>query len=216
MTDLRLKFWTATASLEYPVAAALLFFVGCAGPSAASRAKILEFYPQGSPKAAVLLFDNQSVDVGAPASLRKMVVSRLRQMGYDVMELERVDAGLKKLGITDGGQLGSASPEALGRALGVPGLFYGTIEDFTFTNVGFWVKRRVRLRLRFIAASGEQVLWENVGEGSTNKMTLKKNEAGRRFIRGMAEKALENMFDSALAKESKEAVERVLYKLPSF
>src|SRR4051812_16073002 len=99
----------------------LLLAAGCAtGPKYISK----EFNPPR--RVAVLLFANETNDVAAPDLVRKYATEILPRHGYSPMDNEEVAAVLKeKFGINEGGQLGSATPQELGKALRVDGLFYG-------------------------------------------------------------------------------------------
>lgn len=74
------------------------------------------------------------------------------------------------------------APRRLGEALRVDGLFYGTVEDFAFQNVGFMLRREVKLRLRLVFASTGETLWDDSGEGVTVLAAIKKREAERRML----------------------------------
>lgn len=168
----------------------------------------------GSRRVAVLPFDNQSVDLAGPGIVRGLVTSRLADLGYQPLGADEVDAKLRELGITDGGQLKTLTPKDIGKALGVEGLFYGTLEEFNFTNVGFYLSRVVRVRLRLVSADTGEALWENTGQDASRELHVKEGKAKKAFVRGVARKALENMTNTALAKESREAVRKLLRSAP--
>src|SRR6185295_3309610 len=106
---------------------------------------------------------------------------------------ELVDERLKGLGITDGGQLPSLTPQKLGETLNVEGLFFGVVEDFLFQDLAFILRRIVKLRMRLVSASTGETLWEDAGEGATVLLAFKEKEARRLFAAGMAQKSAENM-----------------------
>lgn len=187
---------------------------GCASPEPA-RYLAPDFGARAPARVAVLPFDNESVDLAGPELLRRLVFSRLEGHGFAAPGLEAVDAALAaSLGITDGGQLRSVEPARLGRALGADGLLYGTVEDFAFVNVGFAVRRVVRLRLRLVEAAGGARLWEDAGLGLTERLTLTKKGARRAFFEGVAERAAEGLLRTPLMPESLEAVRCLFSRLP--
>lgn len=81
-------------------------------------------------------------------------------------------------------------------------------------NVGFVVRRAVRLSLRLVLAPAGERLWEDTGEGMTGKVTLDKKEAQRTFIEGVLTRGLENLFHTPLMPESKAAVRDLFSRLP--
>lgn len=161
-------------------------------------------------------FDNQSVDLVGPELLRRMVQGGLGRSGYECVPLDRVDEALKTLGLTDGGQLRAVPSQGLRSVLGVEGLFYGDVEEFSFLNVGFAVRRIVRLRLKFELSSTGELLWEDAGQGLTEYFTLKKERAWRAFMEGLVVREAENLFRTPLMPEAREAVRRLLLSLPPY
>ena len=173
-----------------------------------------DFYSKVSWKVAVLPFDNQSLEIAASEQLRGMVASNIQWRGYNPIPAAEADEKLKGLGITDGGQLPSVTPQKLGEALGVDALFYGNVEKFIFQNIGFVLRRAVRVRVKLVSVATGETLWEDYGEKTTIEATLKKKIAERIFARGMADKAAENMLHRPLWEESQWAVVNLVSKLP--
>ncbi|MBI4346803.1 MAG: DUF799 family lipoprotein [Elusimicrobia bacterium] len=173
-----------------------------------------DYAAKAPPRVAVLPFDNRSVDLLGPEILRKLVHAGLAERGYEPVPLDAVDAGLDGLGIHEGGQLAGLEPGAVAEALSAEGLLYGTVEEFTMQNVGFVVRRAVRLSLRLVLAPAGERLWEDTGEGMTGKVTLDKKEAQRTFIEGVLTRGLENLFHTPLMPESKAAVRDLFSRLP--
>ena len=200
------------------VAAALLplaavFFCGsCAGPDAYLVAP--GFAVEGAGRVAVLPFDNHSTDISAPELLRKEVHKRLGRHGYALLDLSGTDDKLRELGITDGGQLPSMKPGDLGAALGAELLCYGSLEDFTFQNLGFVIRKSVRLRIKIVSAATGEPLFEAAGSGRDVKVFLNKDEAAGAFLLYTAQKLAENLMHHPLRAESEKAVGRVFERLP--
>ncbi|MCX5788112.1 MAG: DUF799 family lipoprotein [Elusimicrobia bacterium] len=173
-----------------------------------------DYAAKAPPRVAVLPFGNQSVDLLGPEVLRGLVQSALTERGFQPLALDAVDAKLAELGIHEGGQLAGTAPEKLAEALGADGLFYGTVEEFTMQNVGFLIRRVVKLRLRLVSAADGERLWEDMGEGFSASVTLDKKEAQRLFLLGIFARGMENALHTPLIPESRLAVEELISRLP--
>ncbi|HAH31132.1 MAG TPA: hypothetical protein DCL44_02340 [Elusimicrobia bacterium] len=165
-------------------------------------------------RVAVLPFNNMSTDITAAEYLRKLSGEHFSKRGYTPVAFEDADEKLKVLGISDGGQLPSVSPERLGVILGTDLLCYGDVEDFTFQNAGFVVRKSVVLRLKIVSASSGETLFEASGAGKSIKFYLKKEEAKKAFIDAAVVKLVESIFKSPLHKEAEAALGRVFDKMP--
>ncbi len=191
---------------------ATLFSAACAAKQAYFIAP--GFAPPAEP-VALLPFENESVDLSAEDYLYKLAAGRLAAKGYSLIQGEPVLEGLKGIGITDAGQMASATPEIIGRAVGSGLLCYGTIEDFTFQNLGFVVRKSVKLRLKLVSAATGEVLYEGEGTGRDIKVYLDRDEAKKAFVEQMAMKLVQNMLKSPLAKEAEKAVADAAAGLPA-
>jgi hypothetical protein len=189
-----------------------LFSAACAAKQAYFVAP--GFVPSAEP-VALLPFENESVDLSAEDYLYKLAAGRLAAKGYSLIQGEPVMEGLKGIGITDAGQMASATPEIIGRAVGSGLLCYGTIEDFTFQNLGFVVRKSVKLRLKLVSAATGEVLYEGEGTGRDIKVYLDRDEAKKAFVEQMAVKLVQNMLKSPLAKEAEKAVADAAAGLPA-
>ena len=165
-------------------------------------------------RVAVLPFDNQSTDVAASDYMRKLSGEHFAKWGYSPVAFGDADEKLKEIGISDGGQLPSATPARLGAVLGTDLLCYGDVEEFTFQNAGFVVRKSVVLRLKIVSASTGETLFEATGSGKDIKLYLDREEAKKAFIENAAVKLVENMLKSPLHKEAELAVSRVFDRMP--
>jgi hypothetical protein len=163
---------------------------------------------------ALLPFENETVDLAAEDYLYKLAAERMAARGYSLIQGEPVMEGLKGIGITDAGQMASATPEIIGRAVGSGLLCYGVIEDFTFQNLGFVVRKSVKLRLKLVSAATGEVLYEGEGTGRDVKVFLDRDEAKKAFVEQMAVKLVQNMLKSPLAKEAERATADAVAGLP--
>lgn len=165
---------------------------------------------------AVLLFDNASNDINAPDILQRLTYRALKSSPYEVIDLDASNQKLKDAGIVDGGQLPIIDPQKLGKDLGVQGLIYGSVESFSYTNIGYFVQRKVSLELKMIDVSTGQTLWEHVGSGATRKMTLNSEEAKHNFEQGLADQMIDKALQTPLAYEARIATIDTLRTLPGF
>ncbi|KAF0127427.1 MAG: hypothetical protein FD189_174 [Elusimicrobia bacterium] len=172
------------------------------------------FAPPAEP-VALLPFENETVDLAAEDYLYKLAAERIAARGYSLIQGEPVMEGLKGIGITDAGQMASATPEIIGRAVGSGLLCYGVIEDFTFQNLGFVVRKSVKLRLKLVSAADGEVLYEGEGTGRDVKVYLDRDEARKAFVEQMAVKLVQNMLKSPLAKEAERAAADAVAGLPA-
>ena len=140
-----------------------LLLSGCAGPEAYLVSPALQAVPDG--RIALLPFENYSNDVSAPGLLREEVAKRFALRGYAPLGTAETDGKLWTMGITDGGQLPALKPADIGKALGVDLLCYGSLEDFTFQNLGFVIRKSVRIRLKIVSAGTGETLFEAAGKG---------------------------------------------------
>lgn len=163
---------------------------------------------------AVLPFDNESVSLKGPQLVRKLAGEALAARGFTQPEASEVDAGLERLGVTDGGQMRALDPKKVGEAVGAPGLLFGTLEEFTYQNVGFIRRRAVRVSLKLVEAATGERLWESVGDESQGRLAFGRKEAGRNFVDGVVEQAVETALGVPLMLESRAAVEEAFDGLP--
>ncbi|MDA8131004.1 MAG: DUF799 family lipoprotein [Elusimicrobia bacterium] len=165
-------------------------------------------------RVAVLPFDNQTTDVNADEILRKLAEEGFSKRGYAPLAGEDVDAKLSSLGISEGGQLPAVKPEELGKALGTDLLCYGDVEDFTFQNLGFVVRKNVKLHLKLVSASTGETLYEGTGSGKDVKVYLDKEQAKAAFVEQLAVKLVQNIFKTPLKREAETAAWNALDRLP--
>jgi len=137
---------------------ALVIIAGCAIPMPA---------PSGDPgnpvkRIAVLPLLNETNDVDAPEMVRKRLVPALDARLYNVQPLEETDQILRdQMGITIGGQLEMAEEKKLAETLGVEGLLFGVLMDFSETTTGVYNSRNVRGRFRIYDATNDGDFWHN-------------------------------------------------------
>jgi len=161
----------------------------------------------------VLPFDNASVSLTGGELARRFAAQSLGAFGQETPALSETDERLRAVGVSDGGQLRAYTDAELARAVGADGLLYGTLEDFAVRNVGFLLRRSVRLRLRLVRSDGER-LWEAEGSAVRTRVALRRRKAAEIFVEGVAEQALEGLLRSPLAGETRLALERAFRTFP--
>jgi len=192
------------------VLALAVAFTACAGP----KPIVSDAIPELRGDIALVPFDSMSTSLRGPEMLRELVQKRLGNLGYDPVPLAAVDDALRKIGISDGGQLRSIKSERVGEALGVERYVVGNVEGFSDQNLGFVRKRVVELKLTLVDAKSGASVWENTGRVEKSKAALSKKRAGKSFLEGVLENAAEKAYGKPLDKESRRAVSRVMSSFP--
>lgn len=193
-------------------AACLAAACACAGKAVYTVSPNLRGLPEA--RVAVLPFDNQSTDVSASDIMRKLAAENLGKRGYLTLPVEEVDGKLSGLGVSEGGQLPGVKPADIAKALGADLLFYGDVEDFTFQNLGFVIRKAVKLRVRLVSAASGETLYEGTGSGKDVKVFMNGDEAKAAFVEQMAVKLVQNILKTPLKKEAEAAAWKALDGLP--
>lgn len=191
---------------------ACLFAGACAGKPAYLVSPSLR--DAADPRVAVLPFDNQSTDMNAAEVMRKLTQDNFSKRGYPPLSAEEVDAKLSGLGVSEGGQLPGVKPEAIGKALGADLLCYGNVEDFTFQNLGFVIRKSVKLQIKLVSAATGETLYEGNGAGKDVKLFMNQDEAKAAFVEQLAVKLVQNILKTPLKKEAETAAWKALDGLP--
>lgn len=166
------------------------------------------------PRVAVLPFDNQSTDMNAADIMRKLAAEGFGRRGYLPLPAAEVDDKLSALGVSEGGQLPGVKPEEVAKALGADLLCYGDVEDFTFQNLGFVVRKSVGLKVKLVSGATGETLYEGTGAGKDVKVFINKDEAKAAFVEQLAVKLVQNILKSPLKREAEIAADKALDRLP--
>ncbi|MFA6028890.1 MAG: GNA1162 family protein [Elusimicrobiota bacterium] len=177
------------------LAAALLS--GCAG------AKIKYVKPdfQGPDFVAVLPPDNQSTDLMAPRAVLGAVSSALIGLGYFPILSPVQEETLRKMGITDGGQLKAYKMNDLSAKLETDGLAVTTINRFSKINLGFYISPTVDCTVALHDAAGEK-LWEADSVFTQKKISLSIGDAISAAAGELIGDAVGKMFKTHMIMES--------------
>lgn len=165
-------------------------------------------------RVAVLPFENESTDITASDYMRKLAEEGLGRKGYPPLPDAEVDGRLSDIGVSEGGQLAGVTPADVGKAVGADLLCYGDVEDFTFQNLGFIIRKSVRLKLKLVSASTGETLYEGTGSGKDIKVFLNRDEAKAAFVEQLAVKLVQNILKAPLKKEAEAAAGQALGRLP--
>lgn len=199
--------------VKRPVPALLLAALcGCAAGSAYLVSPALRAVPDA--RVAVLPFDNQSTAVDASDIMRKLAEEGFARRGYATLPREELDERLRGLGVSDGGQLAAFSSSETARAAGADLLCYGDVEDFTFQNLGFVIRKNVVLKVKLVSASTGETLYEGRGAGRDVKVYINADEAKAAFVEQLAVKLVQNILKSPLKREAETAADKALDRLP--
>lgn len=111
---------------------------------------------------AVLPLINNTNDVDGPKYVQDALAAELPKHYYLVKPNAEVAQVLKdQLGVTLGAQLDMATPQKLGEVLGVDGVIYGAVDDFSHSVTGVYNVKRVRLRVKLVNCKTGETLWKN-------------------------------------------------------
>ena len=111
-------------------------------------------------RVAILPMLNNSPDVEAPARIRDEFFKRLGSYHYDVQPVAETNDILNhQMGITMGKQYDYATPQEIGKTLGVDGLFYGYLLDFDEVTIGVANTYKVRMGWKLVDTKTGQISW---------------------------------------------------------
>lgn len=204
------------------LAAAAALAAGCKSPQARTLASPF----QAPAKVAVLPVANQSVDVGAPELMRRLMQDALASKGYSLLPPAQVDQGLDAMSIHEAGQLASTTPQEVGRKLGVDGLLYGEVTTFAFQNLGYYQNWKAGAVFKLVEASTGRVLWEDEESASKKAVHLSQEEAKEAFAAGLAQHVAQKTIgdtkvgralgiNAPLEEQARQVVARLMRTLPN-
>lgn len=128
---------------------------------------------------AVLPLVNQTNDVEAPGYVREEMILRLQALQYRVVPALQTDQILRdQLGITLGRQLDLATVRQLSDALGVDGLMYGVLDDFSTTIAGVLTEKKVRARFALVRTAEGVTFWSG-GAGVIGRIKVSGGVSGK-------------------------------------
>jgi len=190
-----------------------LFFVFLQGCSLGPSTIVEDFIPPET--LAILPFTNETNDIEAPGLVRKFLVEILPEYGYAFSNSEKIDSILKEnFGITDGGQLGSVSPEKLGQALLADGLLYGNVLSFQDLPLGYFRKRTVKITLKIVDSKTGRLLWEDQKGWTHPEFHLDSDDAKSAIAYQVLDRQKRRIDGTFLREETLIALKMILKSLP--
>lgn len=188
---------------------AVFFLSGCAS--------LYRYEGTPPPKVAVLPFETMSNDVNSSEAVRKAVWERFKQFGFVVAPLDQIDAAIRPLGISQGGQLRATTAEKLAAATGADLLCYGMVVKFDHITLGVVEKRDVKVTARLTSRTGTNV-WSQTREASKSEShfgSLSSFGSLTSTLGGqLRDKLIEGAIVGKLAPETNAVVEQLVRSLP--
>jgi len=112
------------------------------------------------PRVAVLPLTNLTTDRFAGDRVREILVVELAALDiFEVAENGSVNRTLRTLKVTDVEELDPPTIAAIGKELGVQGLFLGTVMDFRERRAGNLAAPEIALSLRLVDVESGVVVW---------------------------------------------------------
>ena len=172
---------------------ASLFLAGCGIPTVKGKITSQKAGAEIPDIIAVLPPENQSNDLTAVEVIQRSGGAMAVSKGYYALANKAQDELLRKMGITDGGQLKAYKSSDICKNLGVQGLLYSTVEDFNEINIGFWMSKKVKVIYTLVDENGDK-LWEGESFYRIRNLVLSPSDAAQAFVQRkvgeLVEKAL--------------------------
>jgi hypothetical protein len=138
-------------------------------------------------KVAVLPMRNNTDHLYAPDWIRSDFNDAVPRRYYSTLPLDVVDQRLKeKIGLSLGAQLdidnpgpATPTPQQVGAALNVDGVFYGSLESFDNFVTGFYNKYKIKAKFKLVNAKTGAVVWERVEEMADSETHMSVSEAAK-------------------------------------
>lgn len=177
----------------------------------------------GNPVAriAVLPMRNNTDHLYAPDWIRMAFNDAVPLRHYSALPLSAVDQQLKeKIGLSVGAQLdidnptpATPTPQQVGAALGVDGLFYGSLDTFSNFVTGFYNKYKIRVRFKLVNAKTGNVMWERVVEEADSETHVSPTEALKSAKGKIMEVAADRFKEIPRENPLPEATQKLIDKL---
>lgn len=191
---------------------ACIFLTGCGIPI--TKGKILS-QKSGADipdLIAILPPENQSNDMTAVEVIQRAGGAMVTGRGYYALANKAQDEVLRKMGITDGGQLRAYKPSDICKNLGVQGLLYSTVENFNEINIGFWMSKKVKVNYTLVDQNGE-TLWQGESSFSMKNLTINPQAAAQAFVERKVGEVVEKIMKVHLVPESNMAAMKLSEKI---
>jgi hypothetical protein len=164
---------------------------------------------------AVLPFANNTTDLAAGELARLLFALGIKEKGYQVIDIDTVDAKLRELGISEGGQLGGIPDSVLVNALQVEGLAYGTLLEAEYSTKAVSSTKKVTVAVTILKNgqtffSDQQTAKHSQMGGSFNPLKA----LGGQIVDKTSEKAFAKYHGHPLELLIEEAIYKLQDKMP--
>jgi hypothetical protein len=162
------------------------------------------------PAVAVAPMENKSNDLSASDIIRDAFVAAVERRGYAVVPVAESDRQLREtLGISYGGQLPATTPVEVCRALGVEGVFYGEVQEFSKTTTGIYNSVTVAAAFRLYGKDGA-LRWQ----GNDRQVRQEVPHGGQNLGAEIIVNTLGNLLLSPMTPYGRRVGENIARKLP--
>jgi hypothetical protein len=164
---------------------------------------------------AILPFANNTTDLAAGELARLLFALGMREKGYNVLDNDTVDAKLRELGISEGGQLTGITDSVLVNALQAEGLLYGTLLEAEYSTKAVSSTKKVTIAVRIMKNgqtffSDQQTSKHSQMGGSLNPLKA----LGGQIVDKTSEKAFAKYHGHPLEQLIEEAIYKLQDKIP--
>ena len=171
----------------------------------------------------------------APVYLRTAVADELTKRNYPLVSMDAIDAQLRELGFTDGGQLRALKLDMLETKVAADWYCYGNILDYELKSLVAVTQRKVDIQLKCVNGKTNTVVFENEGIGvntttgacaaadlavhTVGVVAQSIKNGAKAMLPGNSLKkaadATDQMADVDFSQETREAIHQLLQRLPS-
>lgn len=165
---------------------------------------------------AVLPFTDDTMSIDGPRLLRELTAGALRDGGYEVLPVEDVDRGLRRLGVSQGADIRTRPPAEMAKAVGAGRLVFGHVDQYREIMLGPYGRRVVAGRLSLRAPESGAALWSSdrpvVREEAAEKAS--EEQAAAMFAGQLLRGLFERVAGKPLGREAAQFVRQNLQTLP--
>ena len=171
-------------------------------------------------KIAILPFTNESADVSVDKFARAYLYERISSLNrHEVLSLDVVDAALEEMGITEGGQLPTATVQEICEKTGADGIIYGDVLVAKRVMLGLYFNKEFECHYTMYRGNDGVVFWDETKNDSEKKIVLDPDEmlktAASAMVNEIATDTLLKAFKShPLYKQIESVTNSAIWTLP--
>lgn len=164
---------------------------------------------------AVLPLNNMTNSLGGALYVRDKLTIYVRDVrGWTVADEAKVDAGLRTLAITDGGQLNASTPQKISQATGAPVLLYTDLVEFGYTTLGFINTKKCRARIRVVDGATGELLYSAEGHGAESGTAVSGGDALKAGAGALGGQLADKAVGKPLANQVEDMLDELFEWLP--